>query len=394
MKLAWGSQVSPEFRRRAIAAASEIGCDPSALMSCIAFETGQTFSPSIRNAQSGATGLIQFMPKTAIGLGTTTSELARMTAVEQMAYVVKYFKQPYLAKKGSLATLEDLYMAILWPDAIGRPLDYVLFAEGSNAYLQNKGLDVDKDGRTTKKEACAKVRSLLTTGLLKASEEVPVLDKATLQPKEKTVLPVLLPALLSLLAPKLQDKLGKVTGNPTGAQQLFDTLLDAGSRLVEVPKEQPIQVVAKLQEAAVQNPEVVKKLEETAEDFLMRIGPVIEKIDAMERAAFQDTEASRNAAAARAKTEEYDLAPILARNSLTWVGFALVSTTGIVLYMVSHSLTVPELLLGLIVQLATWIMAKSSTLFDYRFGTSRSSGIKDTARDAVTMELARRGRDG
>lgn len=43
---------------------------------------------------SGAIGLIQFMPSTAKGLGTSTSALKQMTAVDQLAYVEKYFA-PY-----------------------------------------------------------------------------------------------------------------------------------------------------------------------------------------------------------------------------------------------------------------------------------------------------------
>lgn len=41
-------------------------------MAAMAFESGETFSPSIKNAAgSGAVGLIQFMPSTAKALGTS-----------------------------------------------------------------------------------------------------------------------------------------------------------------------------------------------------------------------------------------------------------------------------------------------------------------------------------
>ena len=46
--------------------------NPDFLLACMAFESGMSFCSSIRNAASGATGLIQFMPSTARGLGTTT----------------------------------------------------------------------------------------------------------------------------------------------------------------------------------------------------------------------------------------------------------------------------------------------------------------------------------
>lgn len=125
------------------------------LIQCMAFETGGTFSPSIRNlAGSGATGLIQFMPRTAIGLGTTTDALAKMTAVEQVEYVGLYFLPYHKRTK----TLSDMYMAILMPKYIGYPEDAVLFTEGSVAYRQNSGLDADRDGKITKAEAVRRVK--------------------------------------------------------------------------------------------------------------------------------------------------------------------------------------------------------------------------------------------
>lgn len=166
MKLAWGKKVSPEFARKAIAVANHIGANPNHFMSGMAFETGETFSPSVRNKQSGATGLIQFMPYTAPKLGTTVEELAAMSAVEQLDYVAAYFK-PW---RGKLKTVDDFYMAILWPKAVGKPSTYVLFDSATDsktkkAYLQNKGLDADKDGKVTKAEAAAKVRAKLALGM-------------------------------------------------------------------------------------------------------------------------------------------------------------------------------------------------------------------------------------
>jgi len=164
--LAWGKQVSAEFCDRIREIADSLGTDPNYLMACIAFESGETFSPAIKNAAgSGATGLIQFMPGTAQALGTTTEELASMTAEEQLDYVEEYF----LPSSGKLTTLEDVYMAILWPAAVGKPLDYVLFEkddpEHPRRYIQNAGLDFDQDGIITKAEAAGKVRKKLEKGL-------------------------------------------------------------------------------------------------------------------------------------------------------------------------------------------------------------------------------------
>lgn len=163
-QLAWGAKVSEEFRDRVRAISKSIGCDPNDLMACMAFESGGTFSPSIRNKASGATGLIQFMPATAASLGTTTDKLAALTAEKQLDYVERYFRW-----FPGVRTLEDVYMAILWPRAIGRPNDYVLFAAPSKEYKQNSGLDKDGDGKVTKFEAAAAVRARLKDGLLPAN---------------------------------------------------------------------------------------------------------------------------------------------------------------------------------------------------------------------------------
>lgn len=165
-RLAWGAKVPPAFRQRVFDVCYRLGWDgdhPDWLMACMAFESGGTFSPSIYNAAgSGAVGLIQFMPSTAWGLGTTISELASMSQVAQLGYVQAYFK-PYAAR---IKSLSDMYMAILMPRYIGQPDTAVLFNKGTVAYRQNSALDANTDGKITKAEATAKVAARLTRGLL------------------------------------------------------------------------------------------------------------------------------------------------------------------------------------------------------------------------------------
>lgn len=163
--LAWGKRVSPAFRLKVFEVAEAIGRPADELMACMAFETAETFRPDIRNAAgSGATGLIQFMPATARGLGTTTDALAKMSAVDQLDFVRLYFK-PYA---GRMRTLSDLYMAILWPAAIGKPENHVLWNKATRptTYRQNAGLDRNKDGSITKAEAAALVQEKLERGRL------------------------------------------------------------------------------------------------------------------------------------------------------------------------------------------------------------------------------------
>jgi hypothetical protein len=162
--LAWGAKVSPEFREKVRAISGRLGCAPDDLMTCEAWESGRSFSPSKKNlAGSGATGLIQFMPDTARKLGTSVAALALMTAEEQLDWVEKYF-QPY---KGKLATLADLYMAILWPAGVGKPMEYVLWDKNSRptTFRQNAGLDINHDGSITKAECAAKLYAMKAEGL-------------------------------------------------------------------------------------------------------------------------------------------------------------------------------------------------------------------------------------
>lgn len=167
MNLAWGAKVSPTFRGLVVGMCRRVVIeDPSWAMAVMAFETGETFSPTIRNAAgSGAIGLIQFMPSTAAALGVSMEDLARMSAESQLYCVEAYFK----SWAGRLHSLGDVYGAVLWPGMIGKPDSAVVFDQADpvhpKLYLQNRGLDIDHDGKITKAEIVAKVQAKLTRGL-------------------------------------------------------------------------------------------------------------------------------------------------------------------------------------------------------------------------------------
>ncbi len=188
--LPWSAGVSAAFCDRIIWIAAQLRMPAQGadwLMACIAWETGRTFSPSVRNgAGSGATGLIQFMPSTSLAFFFTpkqieamtlderrakgiesTDRLAAMTAEQQLDYVYQYFL-PY---RGRLQSLADCYMAILWPAGIGKAPAWVLWDAQSRpiTYRQNAGLDINKDGAITKAEATAKVQGLLDEGRREAN---------------------------------------------------------------------------------------------------------------------------------------------------------------------------------------------------------------------------------
>ena len=144
-----GPDVNPEFLNKVLGICNDIGANPDDLMAVMAFESG--LNHTTVNSKSGATGLIQFMPATATGLGTTTTALKNMTALQQLDYVKKYFTQNYYANH--ISNLGDLYMAVLWPAGMGKADSYVLFSQGSAAYRDNSYLDGNRDGAVTKLEA-------------------------------------------------------------------------------------------------------------------------------------------------------------------------------------------------------------------------------------------------
>lgn len=115
----------PDFQAKVQSIAASIGASPADLMAIMKFESG--LDPSKVNKSSGATGLIQFMPATAQGLGTSTGELQSMTGVEQMEYVAKYFEG-----SGPYRSPTDLYLKVFYPYAIRQSDDYVIGSEVSD----------------------------------------------------------------------------------------------------------------------------------------------------------------------------------------------------------------------------------------------------------------------
>ena len=152
--------VTPEFLRQVEGVAQRIGAKPEELMGVMSLETMGTFRPSVANPDTHATGLIQFMPRTAQGLGTSIGELSRMTPAEQLPWVEKYLTQP--AYRGRVGTLEGLYSAIL-PGRIMGP-DEVMFRPGTAAYNANKWLDTDGQNGISVQEAVQQVRVRMGQG--------------------------------------------------------------------------------------------------------------------------------------------------------------------------------------------------------------------------------------
>ena len=405
MKLAWGAKVSPLFRERVAAIAVRLSVDPNWLMAAMAFETGNRFTPDVINARSGATGLIQFMPRTAIGLRTTTELLAKMTAVEQLGKVDEYL----LPFAGSMRSLDDLYMAILWPAAVGKPDDYVLFAEGGSAYAQNRELDVDKDKTITKAEASAFVRKRLVEGLLPQNvaddgtqPAAPIEDHSLVVPEENqmgALLAGLLPSIIGMFQPIAQQKvsgfLSKAGVDSAASNAFLDVLLASVAKVAgTTPDEMKANDALAISTVSdvLKSPEKIAVVEQSAIQQLDALMPMFDRLHKMSQDEWAEEERSKAAAATRAIEGGYDVRPVMAKAMLAATAFLLVVEGAVMGTYAYNKLPVPELLIGLMITTATWIMAKVSTMVDYGFGTSRSSAGKDAAVEATTQALIQNAR--
>jgi hypothetical protein len=91
--------------------------------------------PDAYNKDGGASGLIQFMPSTAKGLGTTTDYIRSLSATQQMDWVEKYFRKAGL-RKG--ATVYDMYALVFFPIIVGKSDDWIIQTKKLSAELVSK----------------------------------------------------------------------------------------------------------------------------------------------------------------------------------------------------------------------------------------------------------------
>jgi peptidoglycan hydrolase-like protein with peptidoglycan-binding domain len=144
----------PEFMKKLQQVSDRLGVEKEVLLKVMKFESN--LDPQAVNSMSKATGLIQFMPNTAAGLGTSVEELYNMTATDQLDFVEKYYKQNGV-RPG--ATVGDLYILTFMPAAANKPDNFVLGnvnggrvfnLDASKVYAQNKIFDQNGDGIFTK----------------------------------------------------------------------------------------------------------------------------------------------------------------------------------------------------------------------------------------------------
>lgn len=152
-----GSGYGPEFLARVKQIAQNVGCNYRDLLAVMNSESG--LNAQATNPKGGATGLIQFMPSTAKGYGTTTAALRSMTPIQQLDYVERILKKTKKSAGFSDShqlTGGELYALVFLPARAKRE---VLTTSNELYYRANKGADANRDGKITKSELDARVRS-------------------------------------------------------------------------------------------------------------------------------------------------------------------------------------------------------------------------------------------
>jgi len=369
-----------------------------------------------RNVQSGATGLIQFMPMGSIKeLDTTPEALAAMSGVEQLDFVERYFSER--GYSGRMKTLADVYMAVFWPAAIGKPDNTPLITDpASKAYIQNRGLDLDKDGQITKAEAAGYVERALVEGLstLNATHEEPVPTQvaAPIEDQSTTHMEAPMPSILDALGPiatainpiagillsaftpflkeKLTKEIDRHTDTPGIGEQVSDVLI--GAAMKATGKADPLEAVA----VARQDPAIMAKIEASATEWLAQMSPLLDKMAAMEQARWTANDVSADKAAVRGQKDKVDLAPVLVRQSGYAFGAAAVAVMGLLALQMYVTTDGPDPtltgFLGILIYGVVRMMDRPSA---YRFGGAFDSDSAAATRAVVneTIRQQPKGKD-
>jgi hypothetical protein len=379
-----------------------VGCDPNHLMAAMGFETGRTFSPSVRNPKSSAVGLIQFMtgPRSwAVAHGYTRERLEQMTPEEQLGVVAEYLA-PY---KGRLNTLSDVYMAILWPAAVGLPEDHVMWDADDPEYFANRGLDVDADGKVTKAEAAGKVQRVLDEGLQPGN----VFDDdaaAQAAPKEGRMgiaLPLLaqlIPQVLGQFSGRAQATIAEKTGaDPKVAADFMQALIAQVGHAVGVPVVSDATATQAVGAFTAAPPEdraakaaALEKQALATLDALLKSGDKMAEWDAAMWAARIAGRASASSVAIAEKAAGlWDMTPFLVKSLLIMLWGIAWGLLGAIIYLIIDRETPDPVVLTALFSMAgpIWtgaIVASVVAIVAYRFdGTKESTEQSKAVADAI-----------
>lgn len=149
-------KISSEYRTQAVDAIKNLASllRTNYLWLLLVMFKESRLNPLAVNPITKARGLIQFMPSTLKEIESKMGRSMPNNFLGQLPFVHEYFKR----FTGKLNSYYDVYFAVFYPVAIGKPDDFILGISRGDAYAklltrQNKPLDIDKNGYVTVSEA-------------------------------------------------------------------------------------------------------------------------------------------------------------------------------------------------------------------------------------------------
>lgn len=133
--------------------ANRLGIKPEWIADVIYIESG--YNPKAYNKNGGASGLIQWVPTTALGYGITTEKIRSLSNLQQIPYIERYLKDQ-IKSAGMPKDWFETYLLVFHPYWVGKPETTPI--KGNNmpkaglSYTGNYYIDLNKDGFLTKGE--------------------------------------------------------------------------------------------------------------------------------------------------------------------------------------------------------------------------------------------------
>lgn len=203
-----------------------------------------------------------------------------------------------------------------------------------------------------------------------------------------TLIGSLASVLIKSFAPLTQQKITEAVAkhtDPDTAKMVGATLnqgiVDLAQQLTQ--KSDPVEATV----AAAKDPQIIQRIEAATIDKLAELAPYFDKLQQYQQQEWDAQRAEQDAAAARAKSEPWDMTRLLAYTAAGLVSFIVVGLFALNIIIAWKGTATPETLTTLTVQMVTAVIGFMAAIVAYRFGTSRSSSAKD---ELVAQLAARR----
>ena len=189
--------------------------------------------------------------------------------------------------------------------------------------------------------------------------------------------------LIEIFAPIARDKikkeLGRHSDNPEVVDQITNNVIEAAKSVTK--QDNPVIAVSEV----LKEPTLVEPVQEDSINRLNTMMPLLDRMHDIEVSSWRAEEASRDAASKRdGVLKEHDMALILMYGGLGVIGCLIVLVAGIIITQMISKGEADTQSWAALTGLIGWATAKVGSIYDYRFGSSRTSAAKDVIIDKLS----------